>query len=78
MLARACGKTNVHNLEPEDLCALTLEASAMARVPLAGTTYIPGVSEERALDEIKRLLERHVENPVDYLAFEREGAAERG
>ena len=23
MLARACGKTNVHNLEPEDLCALT-------------------------------------------------------
>ena len=78
MLARACGKTNVHNLEPEDLCALTVEASAMARVPLAGTTYIPGVSEERALDEIKRLLERHVENPVDYLAFEREGVAEAG
>ena len=23
MLARACGKTDVHNLEPEDLCALT-------------------------------------------------------
>ena len=43
MLARACGKTNVHNLEPEDLCALTVEASAMARVPLAGTDYIPGV-----------------------------------
>ncbi len=58
MLARACGKTNVHNLEPEDLCALTVEASAMARVPLAGTNYIPGVSEERTLEEIKRLLER--------------------
>ena len=39
MLARACGKTNVHSLEPEDLAALTVEASAMARVPLAGTTY---------------------------------------
>ena len=77
MLARACGKTNVHNLEPEDLCALTIEAAAMARVPLAGTTYIPGVSEERTLDEIKRLLERHVENPVDYLAFERESAETR-
>jgi hypothetical protein len=78
MLARACGKTDVHNLEPEDLCALTVEASAMARVPLAGTDYIPGQSEERALDEIKRLLERHIENPVDYLepAAERTGAAE--
>ena len=49
MLARACGKTNVHSLEPEDLCALTTEAAAMAKVPLAGTDYIPGVSEERAL-----------------------------
>ena len=37
-IARACGKSHVHNLEPEDLCALTIEASAMARVPLAGTT----------------------------------------
>jgi glutamate synthase domain-containing protein 2 len=41
-LARACGKTHVHNLEPEDLVALTVEASAMARVPLAGTDWIPG------------------------------------
>jgi glutamate synthase domain-containing protein 2 len=41
-LARACGKSSVHNLEPEDLCALTLEAAAMARVPLAGTTWYPG------------------------------------
>ena len=49
MLARACGKTNVHSLEPEDLCALTVEAAAMAKVPLAGTDYIPGVTEERAL-----------------------------
>ena len=41
-LARACGKSHLHNLEPEDLVALTVEASAMARVPLAGTGWIPG------------------------------------
>jgi glutamate synthase domain-containing protein 2 len=41
-LARACGKSHIRNLEPEDLNALTLEASAMARVPLAGTDWIPG------------------------------------
>ena len=44
ILARACGKSHVHNLEPEDLVALTLEAAAMARVPLAGTDWIPGWS----------------------------------
>src|SRR5262249_5700882 len=41
-LARACGKSHVLNLEPEDLVALTVEAAAMARVPLAGTNWIPG------------------------------------
>jgi len=41
-LARACGKSNVHNLEPNDLVAVTLEAAAMAQVPLAGTDWIPG------------------------------------
>ena len=41
-IARACGKSHVNNLEPEDLVALTVEAAAMARVPLAGTTWIPG------------------------------------
>ncbi len=41
-IARACGKSHVHNLEPEDLCALTIEAAAMAGVPLAGTNWIPG------------------------------------
>ena len=41
-LARANGKSDVRNLEPEDLAALTVEAAAMARVPLAGTTWIPG------------------------------------
>jgi glutamate synthase domain-containing protein 2 len=43
-IARACGKSHVHNLEPEDLVALTIEAAAMARVPLAGTGWIPGVT----------------------------------
>ena len=41
-LARACGKSNVHNLEREDLVALTVEAAAMAKLPLAGTDWIPG------------------------------------
>jgi len=41
-LARACGKSNVHHLEREDLVALTIEAAAMAKVPLAGTNWIPG------------------------------------
>ena len=42
-IARACGKNKLHNLEPEDLCALTVESAAMARVPLAGTNWIPGL-----------------------------------
>jgi glutamate synthase domain-containing protein 2 len=41
-LARACGKSHVHNLEPEDMVALTIEAAAMAKIPLAGTGWIPG------------------------------------
>jgi hypothetical protein len=39
----------------------------MAKVPLAGTEYIPGVSENQALERIERMLERHLTNPVDYL-----------
>ena len=42
IIARACGKSHVHNLEPDDLVALTVEAAAMAQVPLAGTSWIPG------------------------------------
>ncbi len=41
-LARACGKSDIRNLEPEDLVALTIEAAAMAKVPLAGTNWVPG------------------------------------
>jgi len=43
-IARACGKNHLHNLEPEDMCALTVEASAMSGVPLAGTNWVPGRS----------------------------------
>ena len=42
-IARACGKSNVHHLEREDLVALTIEAAAMAKLPLAGSNWIPGV-----------------------------------
>lgn len=34
--------TDLRNLEPEDLVALTVESAAMAGVPLAGTDWIPG------------------------------------
>jgi glutamate synthase domain-containing protein 2 len=44
-LARACGKSHVLNLEPEDMVALTIEAAAMARIPLAGTDWIPGAGK---------------------------------
>ena len=46
LLARACGKTNIHSLEPEDLAALTMEASAMCKVPLAGTNYTVGLDSD--------------------------------
>jgi glutamate synthase domain-containing protein 2 len=41
-IARACGKAHLRHLEPEDMVAVTIEAAAMARVPLAGTDWIPG------------------------------------
>jgi methylamine---glutamate N-methyltransferase subunit C len=42
MLARACGKADVHDLEPEDLCPLTIEAAAITGLPLVGTRWVPG------------------------------------
>jgi methylamine---glutamate N-methyltransferase subunit C len=42
MLARACGKSDVHHLEPEDMAALSLEASAICGLPLAGTRKVFG------------------------------------
>jgi methylamine---glutamate N-methyltransferase subunit C len=43
MLARACGKSDVHHLEPEDMAALSLEASAICGIPLAGTRKVFGL-----------------------------------
>ncbi len=52
MLARACGKSDVHDLEPEDLRALTFEASVITGVPLVGTQHAfgggPGWKQETA------------------------------
>lgn len=42
ILARACGKADVHDLEPEDLRALNAEASMICGIPLAGTDRIWG------------------------------------
>jgi len=56
MLARGCGKTDVHSLEPEDLAALTVEAAAMCRLPLAGTSWVPGQDPQQEL--IAHRLER--------------------
>ncbi len=42
MIARACGKANVHDLDPDDLRALTVEAAAITRIPLVGTHWVPG------------------------------------
>ena len=43
LLTRSLGKGDVHSLEPEDMAALTIEASAMARIPLAGTDKVFGM-----------------------------------
>ncbi len=40
MMARACGKNDVHDLEAEDMRALTLEASVITGIPLAGTDFV--------------------------------------
>jgi glutamate synthase domain-containing protein 2 len=40
MMARACGKSDVHHLEAEDMRALTIEASMITGVPLAGTDWV--------------------------------------
>ena len=36
MMARCTGKTDLHNIEPEDLRALTLATSASTGIPVAG------------------------------------------
>ena len=64
MLARACGKTNVHSLEPEDL-ARSPPRPRRWRGAARRHRLHPGVSEERALHRIETLLDRYLANPVD-------------
>ena len=42
MIARACGKADVHDLDPDDMRALTIEAAAITGIPLVGTNWVPG------------------------------------
>ena len=42
MIARACGKANIHDLDPDDIRALTIEAAAITGIPLVGTQWVPG------------------------------------
>jgi methylamine---glutamate N-methyltransferase subunit C len=44
MIARACGKANIHDLDPEDMRALTIEAAAITQIPLVGTNWFPSGS----------------------------------
>ena len=37
----------------------------MARVPLAGTSYVPGVTEHQILNEVKRLLALKAEDDLE-------------
>jgi hypothetical protein len=40
MMARCTGKTNVHNLEPEDLRTTSLRASRTVGIAMAGTRQV--------------------------------------
>jgi methylamine---glutamate N-methyltransferase subunit C len=54
MMARACGKNDVHDLEAEDMRALTLESSLITGIPLAGTDFT--LRPEDLADRIAGLL----------------------
>jgi glutamate synthase domain-containing protein 2 len=56
MMARACGKADVHHLEPEDMRALTFEASMITGVPLAGTDWVltPDAIAERVAAALRK------------------------
>ena len=41
IMARCTGKTDVHNLEPEDLRAITIPTAEATSVPLAGARKPP-------------------------------------
>ena len=51
MIARACGKANIHDLDPEDLRALTHGGRAITGIPLVGTHWVPGASTRPRLSD---------------------------
>jgi len=55
MMARACGKSDVHHLEAEDMRALTIEASMITGIPLAGTDWVltPDAIAERVAKALR-------------------------
>ena len=68
MLARACGKTNVHNLEPEDLVRADRRGLGDGAGAARRHELHPGrVRGARRSPRSSALLERHIENPIDYL-----------
>jgi glutamate synthase domain-containing protein 2 len=42
LIARACGKSNIHDLEPTDLRALTTDASFITGIPMVGSNKVFG------------------------------------
>ena len=61
MMARACGKNDVHDLEAEDMRALTLESSLITGIPLAGTGFT--LSPDAIADRVAARLSGEVSEP---------------
>jgi hypothetical protein len=61
MFARACGKSDVHHLEAEDMRALTLEASMITGIPLAGTetALTPDAIADRVIKALDQRGRKH-------------------
>jgi hypothetical protein len=69
--ARAARRTSTRS-SPRTSAALTVEAAAMAKVPLTGTDYIRALPRSGRWPGLERLLERHLENPIDSLRRRRQ------
>ncbi len=68
MIARACGKADVHHLEAEDMRALTLESSLITGIPLAGTDFV--LSPEAIAQRVAQALAPHSNGSHDRQARE--------
>ena len=52
IMARCTGKTDVHNLEPEDLRSVTIATARAAGVPLSGTNKILAPNDSACIDYV--------------------------